>query len=153
MVKRIQRVRKTILKPFKLDFIMLLKFCSLILFLQETENPLIIELISATFEALSSSEELYNCFAYIPLCVNLPCDVSLIVILPLRRKQKPMFTELKVLKQDFYHRCMCFHKPVSVSSTMDLQQLSAYPQCTSSWNQTNDSLVSTCLTLGELYQQ
>ena len=126
MVKRIQRVRKAILKPFKLDFIMLLKFCSLILFLHETENPLIIELISSTFEALSSSEELYNCFAYIPLCVNLPCDVSFIVILPLRRKQKPMFTELNVLKQDFYHRCVCFHKPVSVSSTIQRWIYSSY---------------------------
>lgn len=40
---------KTILKPFKLNFIMPLKFCSLILFLHETENPLIIGVISATY--------------------------------------------------------------------------------------------------------
>lgn len=125
-VKRIQRERKTILKPFKLDFIMPLKFCYLILFLHETKSPLIIELISATYGALSSSQELCNCFAYIPLCVNLPCDISFIVILPLRRKQKSMLTELKVLKQDFYHRCVCFHKPVSVSGTIQRWIYSSY---------------------------
>lgn len=86
-----------------------LKFCSLILFLHETENPLLLELLISATYGHCLPVRLCNCFAYIPY-KNLPCDVRFTSYFSLRRKTETyVHKELKVLKQDFYHRCVCFH--------------------------------------------